>query len=86
MKRFKTALPHPMLYGLAIAFAGTASAQESATQVRNSTLGLEEIVVTAGRSEARRGDIAQQMELITADKLALTPAGFITDSLKKSAS
>jgi len=86
MKRFKTADPRPMFYGLAIAFASTASAQESSTPIRNSTLGLEEIVVTAGRSEARRGDIAQQMELITADQLALTPAGFITDSLKKSAS
>lgn len=47
---------------------------------------LEELVVTATRSEAMRGNIAQQMELVSLTDIESTPASFVTDSLKKNAS
>lgn len=75
---------HLLFGGLITLLSVNGFAQEAPRKSQSS--GLEEIVVTAGRNSAKRGDVAQQMEVVSALTLTRTPASFITDVLKKSTS
>lgn len=68
--------------------SATVAAQSSSPpgQSRAAVPRLEEVFVTAGRAESVRGNIAQQVELISFDDIQATPASFATDFLKKNAS
>lgn len=71
----------PVLLGLLSDFARAQGAEPAPEPTR-----LEELVVTATRTEVRRGDLAQQIEIIGAEQVQETPATFATDLLKKNTS
>src|ERR1700743_3560217 len=64
--------------------SSVANVDSSSPRIDSSRL-LDQVVVTASRSQQLRKDVPQKIEVITARDIAATPALDMTDILKKTA-
>ncbi|HEY4334563.1 MAG TPA: TonB-dependent receptor plug domain-containing protein, partial [Puia sp.] len=88
-------MKHPLIVWISLLFISAAAQSQNVRSgsppipgkplVTDSSRILDQIVITASRSQQLRKDIPQKIEVITAKDIAATPALDMTDILKKTA-